>query len=283
MTRNPKWKETGKGGVCISVDGGKTWKPSFEGMGFNSPATSIVMDPKSAPGNRTLYISVYSKGVFKSTDDGKTWQLKNNGIEENTCAFELTLTGKGVLFLTVSATPMHKDGKKGKLFYSGAVYRSSDGGETWTKLHVADGPLFPNGMDYDRKNPDRLYLGCWADIELSDLVGSDVVRANGGNEVIDLPGGIFLSEDGGTTWTSIFDEDQYVYDVTVDPYHPGRVYCNTFNQAAYRSDDYGKTWKKIKGYDFQWGQRIVVDQNNPDKVYITTFGSSVWHGVPLVE
>lgn len=283
MTRNPKWKETGRGGVCISVDGGKTWKPSFEGMGLNSPATSIVLDPKSAPGNRTLYTSVYSKGVFKSTDDGKTWQLKNNGIEENTCAFELTLTGKGVLFLTVSATPMHKDGKKGKSFYSGAVYRSSDGAETWTKLHVADGNLFPNGMDYDRKNPDRLYLGCWADIELSDLVGSDVVRANGGNEEIDLPGGIFLSEDGGNTWTSIFDENQYVYDITVDPYHPGRVYCNTFNQAAYRSDDYGKTWKKIKGYDFQWGQRIVVDQNDPDKVYITTFGSSVWHGVPLVE
>jgi photosystem II stability/assembly factor-like uncharacterized protein len=283
MTRNPKWKETGKGGVCISVDGGKTWKPSFDGMGFNSPATSIVMDPESAPGNRTLYTSVYSKGVFKSADDGKTWQLKNNGIEENTCAFELTLTGKGVLFLTVSAAPMHKDGKKGKSFYSGAVYRSSDGAETWTKLHVADGNLFPNGMDYDRKNPDRLYLGCWADIELSDLVGSDVVRANGGNEVIDLPGGIFLSEDGGTTWTSIFDEDQYVYDVTVDPYHPGRVYCNTFNQAAYRSDDYGKTWEKIKGYDFHWGQRIVVDQNDPDKVYITTFGSSVWHGIPAVE
>jgi len=283
MTRNPKWKEIGKGGVCISVDGGKTWKPEFDGMGFDSPATSIVMDPESAPRNRTLYVSVYSKGVFKSTDDGKTWELKNHGIEENTCAFELTLTGKGVLFLTVSATPMHKDRKKGMSFYSGAVYRSYDGAETWTKLHVADSNLFPNGIDYDRQNPDRLYLGCWADITLSDLAGGDVVRANGGNKTIDMPGGIFLSEDGGNTWTSIFDEDQYVYDVTVDPYHAGRIYCNTFNQAAYRSDDYGKTWKKIKGYDFHWGQRIVVDQNDPEQVYITTFGSSVWHGKPVTE
>jgi photosystem II stability/assembly factor-like uncharacterized protein len=283
MTRNPRWKEIAKGGVCISVDGGKTWKPEFEGMGFDSPATSIVLDPKSAPGNRTLYVSVYSKGIFKSIDDGKTWQLKNNGIEENTCAFELTLTSKGVLFLTVSATPMHKDGKKGASFYSGAVYRSTDGAETWTKLHINDGLLFPNGIDYDRKNPDRLYLGCWADIDLSDLVGGDVVRANGGNKPINMPGGIFLSEDGGNTWRSIFDEKQYVYDVTVDPYHNGRVYCCTFNQAAYRSDDYGKTWKKIKGYDFHWGQRIVIDHNDPEQIYITTFGSSVWHGVPVVE
>ena len=46
----------------------------IEGMGFDSPATSIVIDPESAPGNRTLYVTVYGKGVFKSTDDGKTWQ-----------------------------------------------------------------------------------------------------------------------------------------------------------------------------------------------------------------
>jgi hypothetical protein len=283
MTRNPKWKEIAKGGVCVSVDGGKTWKPEYDGMGFDSPSTSIILDPSSAPGNRTLYVSVYSKGIYKSTDDGKTWQLKNKGIEDNTCTFELTLTGKGVLFLTVSAAPMHKDGKKGMGYYSGAVYRSTDGAETWTKLHVTDDPLFPNGIDYDREDPDRLYLGCWADIDLSDLVGGDVVRANGGNRSIDLRGGIFLSEDGGNTWTPIFDENQYVYDVTVDPYHRGRVYCCTFNQAAYASDDYGKTWKRIKGYDFHWGQRIVIDQNDPEKIYITTFGSSVWHGMPVYE
>jgi hypothetical protein len=283
MTRNPKWKEIARGGVCISVDGGKSWKPEADGMGFDSPATSIVIDPESAPGNRTLYVTVYGKGVFKSTDDGKTWHQKNNGIEENKCAFELTLTGKGVLFLTVSASPMHRDGKKGREFYSGAVYRSTDGAESWTRLNVAEGPLFANGIDYDRQNPDRIYLGCWADIELSDLVGGDVARKNGRNEIIKMPGGIFMSDDGGDSWKSIFDKKQYVYDVTSDPWHPGRLYCNTFNQAAYRSDDYGKSWKKIKGYDFHWGQRVIVDQNDPEKVYITTFGSSVWHGKPETE
>lgn len=285
MTRNPKWKESNNanGGVCVSTDGGKTWKPTVEGMGTNSPATSIVLDPKSAPGNRTLYASVYSKGVFKSTDDGRTWTLKNNGIEANTCAFELTLAGNGNLFLTVSPTPVYKDGKKGKEIYSGAVYRSTDGAENWTKLKVSDGLLFPNGMAVDPANPDLLYLGCWADISLADMVGGDVVRENGGDKMLDMPGGIFRSEDGGNTWTSIFDQKQYVYDVTVDPHHSGRLYCNTFNQTAWRSDDSGKTWRKIKGYDFHWGHRIIVDQNDPEKVFITTFGSSVWHGVPEVE
>ncbi|MEO8766091.1 MAG: hypothetical protein ABI416_17445 [Ginsengibacter sp.] len=283
MTRDPRWKERAKGGICVSNDGGKTWKPTAEGMGDNSPATSIVLDKKSPSGNRTLYTSVYSKGVFKSTDDGKTWALKNKGIEENTCAFELTLAGNGNLFLTVSATPMHKDGKKGRGFYSGAVYRSTDGAENWTKLNVTPGLLFPNGIGIDPGNPDRLYLGCWANIDLSDLIGGDVARSTGGNEILKMKGGIFLSEDGGNTWKSIFDDKQYIYDVTPDEYHPGRLYCNTFNRAAYRSDDYGKTWKKIKGYDFHWGQRVVIDRNDPESIYITTFGSSVWHGKPVTE
>src|SRR5690606_37503950 len=146
MTRSPTWKRRGKGGICISTDGGKSWTPSFDGMGFDSPATSVVLDPKSPPGQRTLYASVYSKGVFKSTDDGKTWILKNNGIEANTAAFELTLSPNGDLFVIVSPTPVHKDGNAGIEFYPGAVYRSKDGAENWTRLQVSDGLLFPNGM-----------------------------------------------------------------------------------------------------------------------------------------
>jgi hypothetical protein len=285
MTRNPKWKDASyaKGGICVSNDGGRTWKPTVNGMGMNSPSTCIVLDPKSAAENRTLYVSVFNKGVFKSTDDGKTWSLKNKGIESNTNAFELTLAGNGNLFLTVSPSPVFKDGKKGKEIYSGAVYRSNDGAETWTKLKVSNGLLFPNGMAADLVNPNILYLGCWSTISLSDLVGSDVARSTGGNTMLEMPGGIFKSEDGGNTWKSIFDQKQYVYDVTVDPYHPGRLFCNTFNKSAWRSDDSGKTWGKIKDYDFHWGHRIIVDQNNPEKVYITTFGSSVWHGIPKVE
>ena len=99
------------------------------------------------------FASVYSKGVIKSTDDGKTWNLKNRGIEENTCAFELTLADNGNLFLTVSPTPTHRNGKKGREFYSGAVYRSTDGAENWSKLNVTPGLLFANGIDIDPQNP----------------------------------------------------------------------------------------------------------------------------------
>lgn len=283
MTRDPRWKNRAKGGVCLSDDGGRTWKPVIEGMGFDSPVTCLALDTTSPADNRTLYATVYNKGIFKSIDGGRTWVKKNNGIYPNTAAFEITLSANGVLYLVVSPTPVHKNGKKGREIYSGALYKSVDGAESWQELTVTDGLLFPNGLTVDPQDPERLYLGCWADISLSDLVGGDVTRATGGNEKLFMPGGVFTSPDGGGSWRNIFDEKQYVYDVVTDPRHKGRLYINTFNSAAYRSDDFGKSWKKIKGYDFHWGQRPVADLRDNEKIFLTTFGSGVWHGVPETE
>jgi hypothetical protein len=280
MTRTPLWREKAKGGVCVSTDGGKSWRASNAGMGPDAPTTSIVLDPASPLGNRTLYASVYNKGVFKSTDDGNTWQPKNSGIDSPTGAFEVTIQPDGTLFLVVSPTPLHKDGKPGREISTGAVYKSTSGAESWTKVAIGPKVGFPNGLDYDPQQPDRLYLACWSSIALSDLVGRDVALATGGDERLDMEGGIWASEDGGRTWKSIFNKKGYVYDVTVDPTHRGRLYCNTFNGAAYRSDDYGKTWKKLKDYDFHWGHRVIVDRHSPERVYLTTFGSSVWRGTP---
>lgn len=283
MTRNPKWKENARGGICVSDDGGKNWRPQTKGIGFDSPATCMVIDPKSPPGNRTLYASVFSKGVYKSMDDGKTWTLKNNGIGKNTCAFELTLTPAGEMFLVVSPTPVHLNNKKGPEYFSGAVYKSVDGAESWKELKIADGFLFPNGIEFDRTKPDRIYLACWDDISLADLIGRDVLKNAGGDKIIDCKGGVFVSEDSGETWKNVFGDGGYVYDVTADEFNPGRLYINTFNQAAYLSDDFGLTWKKLAGYDFHWGHRAIIDPNNTGKIYLTTFGSGIWHGIPKTE
>ena len=283
MTRNPNWKEYGRGGVAISTDGGKSWNPSVQGMGDDSPATSIVLDERSPIGNRTLYVAAYGKGVFKSIDDGKTWELRNNGISGSLAAFELTIQPDGTLFLVTSPTPQHLNGKVGREVFMGAVYRSADDAASWQRLSVGEKVEFPNGLAYDPENLDRLYLGAWGDITRSDLIGGALARETGGNDTFDLDGGIFMSENRGQTWEQVFEPTHYVYDVTVDQFHPGRLYCNTFDQGAYRSDDYGRSWDRLKDYNFHWGQRVAIDQNNIDLVYLITYGSSVWHGAPIVE
>ena len=284
MTRDPQWKTKCRGGICVSDDGGRSWRPAVSGMGSDAPVTSVIVDPHSPPGNRILYAAVYNKGVFKSVDDGRSWTLHNGGIGENTCAFEISLAGNGDLYLVVSPTPDHSAANYSSSnrlacarFFPGAVYKSVDGAGSWQLLHpIAGDTVFPSGIGIDPLNPQRLYLACWSDITLGDLFGA-VVRKSGGDRHIAMPGGIYRSEDGGRTWVSVLGGNEYVYDVTVDGHHPGRLYANTFTGKALRSDDYGYHWQKIPGYDFQWGHRVMVDENDTSGVYITTYGSGVDH------
>ena len=60
------------GGVGVSTDFGVTWKDSSRGLPAK-PITSVIVDPRSPKGNRTLYASAFEDGVYKSTDGGKSW------------------------------------------------------------------------------------------------------------------------------------------------------------------------------------------------------------------
>jgi photosystem II stability/assembly factor-like uncharacterized protein len=94
----------------------------------------------------------------------------------------------------------------------------------------------------------------------------------------DTGGGVFLSTDGGESWRNVFDESQHVYDLTIHPRNPRELYVCGFDSAAYRSVDGGATWARIKGYNFKWGHRVIIDPTDPDQIYVTTFGGSVWRG-----
>ena len=120
----------------------------------------------------------------------------------------------------------------------------------------------PNGIAVDPQNPSRLYLAAWARSAGAGAVG----------------GGIFLSTDAGKTWKSVLSKDQYVYDVTIDPRDPKTLYACGFSSSAWRSTDSGQNWTRIRGFNFKWGHRVIADPHNADKIFVTTFGGSVWYG-----
>ena len=119
------WFHLALGGVLKSDDGLCTWHKSSEGMPGNSVTTHIVLDPRSAPGNRTLYVTAFDRGVFKSTDDGLTWERKNGGIAGNLNAWRLVLTPAGILYLVIVR------GRRGGRTVEGALYKSADGAGHW--------------------------------------------------------------------------------------------------------------------------------------------------------
>jgi hypothetical protein len=263
LPRPKMWRRTDperfRGGVGVSTDGGRTWTPSNAGMP-ESAITHVLLDPESPKGARTLYACAFGRGVFKSTDDGRTWSARNEGLEQRQpFAWRITRAGDGTLYLVVA-----RRSERGRIGDAddGALYRSTDGAAHWTHIPLPAGTNGPNGLAVDPTDPSRLYLAAWG------------VATPGG----DTGGGIFLSTDAGRTWRNVLPEAQHVYDVTIDPKDPAVLYASGFDQAAFRSTDRGATWTRLRGFNFKWGHRVVPDRNDPAKVYVTTFGGSVWHG-----
>jgi photosystem II stability/assembly factor-like uncharacterized protein len=266
LPRPKMWRRTDparfRGGVAVSVDAGRHWAVSHRGM-EESAITQVLLDPKSPKGSRTLYATAFGRGVYKSTDNGRTWVLRNAGLaadpRNQPFAWRLTLAPDGALYLVVA-----RRSERGRIGDrdDGALYRSTDGAETWKPMALPAGTNGPNALTVDPADPKRLYLSAWG-----------VTHPDG-----DAGGGIFLSMDGGATWRNVLPEAQHVYDATVDPGDAKVLYACGFDHAAFRSADRGETWTRIRGFNFKWGHRVVPDPADPSKVYITTFGGSVWHG-----
>jgi photosystem II stability/assembly factor-like uncharacterized protein len=248
-----------KGGVCRSDDGGKNWMQSNSGMD-ETGATHIVLDPNSPADARVLYVAGFGRGVYKSSDGGHTWSLKNQGIiQKEPFAWRLALASNGTLYAVIARRSENGSiGNDG----DGALYRSTDGAEHWEPVTLPAGANGPNGLAIDPKSPDRLYLAAWA--RASGMHGDG--------------GGIFLSENGGKSWKQVLEKDRHIYDITIDPTDPKILYAAGFESSAWRSADRGLHWTRIPGFNFKWGQRVIPDPLDHNKIYITTFGGSVWHG-----
>jgi photosystem II stability/assembly factor-like uncharacterized protein len=248
-----------KGGVCRSDDGGRNWTKSNAGMD-ETGATHILLDPASPVDARVLYVAGFGRGIYKSSDGGRSWALKNEGItQKQPFAWRLARSSNGTLYAVVARRS--EDGSIANAG-DGALYRSTDGAEHWQPVSLPEGTNGPNGLAIDPQSPDRLYLAAWA-------------RATGAHGD---GGGIFLSQDGGKNWKQVLDKDRHIYDITIDPADPKVLYAAGFESSAWRSADHGLHWDRIPGFNFKWGQRVIPDPLDHNKIYITTFGGSVWHG-----
>jgi len=263
LPRPKMWRRTSvlsyKGGVCRSDDGGRTWQPSNSGMPETAP-THILVDPASPRSARVLYVAAFGRGVYKSSDGGQTWELKNNGIaQKEPFAWRLARATDGTLYVLIARRS--ENGAIGDAG-DGALYKSVDGAATWLPVPLPAGVNGPNGLAIDPRDARRMYLAAWA-------------RAAGTHGE---GGGIYLSIDGGHNWRNVLERDQHVYDVTIDARDADRLYACGFESSAWRSIDRGAHWTRIPGFNFKWGHRVIPDPEDPNMIYIATFGGSVWHG-----
>lgn len=249
-------------GVYKSTDAGKTWK--HMGLEKTQHIARIVIHPKNPD---ILYVAAQGalngptqdRGIYKSTDGGVTWSK---------ILFVNDLTGCSELSMDMSnpqvmyATMWHHQRMPWMVLSGGpgsGVYKTSDGGATWQKIHKGlpeeKGKM---AIAVSRSNPEKVYL----------LMESD------SNKEL---GGLFVSENGGKSWSRISDDHAliqrawYYIEVFVDPQDEHTVYV--LSAPALRSIDGGKTWENIDGPHGDYHD-LWINPNNPKNMVIADDGGA---------
>ncbi len=218
-------------GIYRSDDGGKSWKNM--GLKASEHIARIVVDPRTS---NTLYVASQGplwgpggdRGLFKTTDGGKTWR-NTLFISENTGVTDVVQdpVNPDVLYAAAYQRRRHVwtliDGGP-----ESAIYKSTDSGETWTKLK--------SGLPSE----DLGRIGLAISPADNKVIYATVEAAN-------KKGGIFRSIDYGATWEKRNPFDQtalYYSQITPDPKNVDRIYImNTFLMV---SNDGGKTLSRMQ-------------------------------------
>jgi len=288
------------GGVFKTVNAGTTWEPIFD----DQPTLSIgdIAVAESDPnivwvgtGEANIFrASMAGLGVFKSTDAGKTW--KHMGLEATSTIARVVIHPKDPNIIYVAAT-----GHEWTTNPERGVFKTTDGGATWTKVLFVNDHVGANDLVMDPQSPDTLYAATW---NRTRRRWSDPVP--GGED------GLFKTTDGGKTWTPInngLPDTNFTGRIGIDLCRtkPSTLYAYVDNHTpgaepkpgqldsygrplgrgivgteVYRSDDAGATWAKVSppgmdrfGGTYGWVfAQIRVDPNSAETIYIMGLGLS---------
>ena len=287
------YKSTQDRGVYKSTDGGKTWnKVLFANA--NAGAVDLTLDPNNP---RILYASTWNarrtpyslssggegSALWKSTDSGATWKeiSKNKGFAKDTL---------GIIGIAVSPVDSERIWTIVENKEKGGVYRSEDGGDTWTQLN-SDRSLRQRAWYYTRiyadpKDKDVVYV-----VNVSYHKSKDggknfssyraphgdhhdlwIAPENPKRMIIGDDGGAQVTYDGGETWSTYHNQPtSQFYRVTTDNSFPYRIYVAQQDNSTIRinhrstgssiSED---DWERTAGGE---SAHIAVDPRNNDIVY----------------
>ncbi len=260
------------GGVWKTTDFGHTWTPIFDGQPTQSIGTLAVApsDPNvlyvgSGEGLQRPDLSV-GDGIYRSTDGGKSWTHGGLRDGQQIPAILVDPRDPRTLLVAVLGHPYGPNEERG-------VFRSTDGGQTFSKVLYKDENTGAIALAADPKNPDVVYAALW-----------ESRQAPWENGEFRGPGsGLYRSTDGGGNWAPLgkglptFAQGLGRIGLTVAPSDPKRLYAiveaSPDHGGVFRSDDGGEGWRRVNTEQRVWGRasdfaEVKVDPKNADVVWV---------------
>ena len=274
-------------GVYKSTDAGRTW--THMGLRDTHHIAKIIVHPTNpdvvfvaAMGH--LWTNNEERGVFKTADGGRTWS-KVLYVNDHVGVIDLVLNRRDSDVLYAAA--YEKDRKPWHLEEGGpgsAIYKTTDGGKTWTKLQngLPSGKIGRIGIDIYQKGPDILY----AIVENGNpRPGGGEPTGRGSGGVRPIGGEVYRTDDGGATWrkthgleVNVGGKAPYSFNILrIDPGNPERIVVTS--DALPNSEDGGKTWSDLtfnnrRMFRSMFGdvRNVWFDQQDPKRVVLLSDG-----------
>ena len=247
-------------GMYKSTDAGKSW--THIGLDGTQHIGKIAVDPRNpdivfVAAIGQLYAANDERGVYRSHDGGRSWQ-------------KVLFKGPDVGAVEVVIDPTNSQNVYAGLWntrrppwftYSptngpgGGLYRSTDGGTTWTQLTAGlpkEG-IGRSGIAIAASNPRRMYAVVDCLLPENAPPGTKNAPVAGGmaDKPVPRQGGFFRSDDAGATWTrlssdlALWGRGWYFCKLAVDPKDADTVFvCNV---SVSRTSDGGKHWVTVRG------------------------------------
>jgi len=268
-----------EGGVWKTTNGGTTWKPIFDDVRVASIGAVAVApsDPNVVyvgTGNQSGWSFTIGKGVYKSIDAGRTWT--SVGLPRSQYIGGIVIDPRNADTVLVAVLGPRPPGSRGGPAAEAApepgergVYRSTDGGRSWTRVLPADGAVGASDVYLDYGDPQIVYALL--------LPGG----APGGAQTSGP--GAYKSTDGGVTWQPVTahglpDGARMSAFAVSSGTHGRRLYAvaavgggrgaGGSGRALYRSDDGGDTWTLGTRQLASAGGKMYADPQNHDVVYL---------------
>lgn len=257
------------GGVWRTEDGGRTWECISDKF-FGGSIGAIEVAPSDhnviyvGGGEVTVRGNVSAgSGVWKTTDAGRTWQSMGLKNSRHIPRMRVHPENPDIVYAGVLGDLFKDSPDRG-------LYRSKDGGKTWSKVLYINESVGVVDIAMDPTNPRILFASTWR------VRRTPYDLSSGG------PGsGLWKSTDGGDTWTDLTANEGLPKDtlgiigVAVSGVQSDRIFAiiESKTGGVFRSDDAGKTWKKMNEdrnlrQRAWYYSRIYTDTRDEDVVYV---------------